>query len=389
MIKILMVAGASRDFMKLAPLYFELRKHPGLFHPEIVHNGQHLDYDISEAFLKQLQLPEVDYPLEDSSGSHAYQTGAAMIEIEQVLCDHKPDMVVVFGDLNSALAAAISAAKMRIPVAHVEAGLRSYDRDMPEEINRVVSDILADLLFTHCDNANLNLIREGIAHEKIYLVGNIMIDTLKHFLPKSEKTVILEKLGLSGKKYVLTTLHRPSNVDNPENLDKIVKIITSVAERIKIVFPMHPRTRKSLENHEACCNILQNMNIVIAEPLGYLDYLKLEKHALAVLTDSGGVQEETTVLGVPCLTMRESTERPVTITDGTNKLVGLNHNKIISLIDFYLQSGRSPKRCPILWDGQTAERIVRVFAEYFSTKSENKCEKEAITALHQVAKVLE
>jgi len=387
MIKLLLVAGARPNFMKLAPLYFELKKHPAQFAPLIVHTGQHYDYGMSDVFFEQFHLPRPDYFLEVGSGSHAYQTGTVMIKIEEVMVKEKPDMLIVFGDVNSTMAAAVSASKLGVPIAHVEAGLRSFDRYMPEEINRMISDVLADMLFTHCDDANLNLIKEGIKLEKIFQVGNIMIDTLKHFLPRAEKSDVLDMLQIEKNEYVLMTLHRPSNVDNPVNLKKIARIITSTAERTKIVFPIHPRTRKNLESHPECNNILHNLNTVITEPLSYFDFLKLEKHALAVLTDSGGIQEETTYLGVPCLTMRENTERPVTISDGTNKLVGLKHDKIINLLDFYLQGGRPPKKRPILWDGQTAERIVRILEEQLSGKAEDKTGNEHKTTSRKIMKV--
>lgn len=387
MTKLLMVAGARPNFMKLAPLYFELKKNSDTFAPLIVHTGQHYDYGMSDVFFEQFRLPRPDYFLEVGSGSHAFQTGTVMIKIEEVMLKEKPDMLIVFGDVNSTMAAAVSASKLGIPIVHVEAGLRSFDRAMPEEINRIISDVLADIHFTHCDDANLNLIKEGMKLENIFQVGNIMIDTLKYFLPRAEGSDVLDTLQIEKNKYVLMTLHRPSNVDNPVNLKNIARIITSTAERTKIVFPIHPRTRKSLESHPECNNVLHNLNAVITEPLSYFDFLKLEKNALAVLTDSGGIQEETTYLGVPCLTMRENTERPVTISDGTNKLVGLNHDKIINLLDFYLQGGRPPKRRPILWDGQTAERIVRILKENFTEKAKDMIREDQKIVSRKVMKV--
>ncbi len=384
MIKIFLIAGARPNFMKLAPLYFELKKYSEVFEPLIVHTGQHYDYTMSKVFFEQFGLPEPDFFLEAGSGSHAVQTGNVMIKAEEIMQEHRPDMVIVFGDVNSTMAGAIAASKLCIPVAHVEAGLRSFDRTMPEEINRMVSDILSNMLFTSCDDANLNLIKAGIPVEKIFLVGNIMIDTLKHFLPEAEKSNILDKHGLEDNNYILLTLHRPSNVDDPDNLSKVAQIISTAAERCKIVFPIHPRTRERLNAHSQHGSILNNMNVVLTEPLGYFDFIKLEKHARLVMTDSGGVQEETTFLGVPCLTLRNNTERPVTITDGTNKLTGLNPEKIISKIDYYTQGGVVSRRRPILWDGQTAERIVRILREYFADKATQEDEADRLTSTDKI-----
>jgi len=383
MTKLMLIAGARPNFMKLAPLYFELKKYPQLFEPLIVHTGQHYDFGMSDIFFSQFGLPPADFFLEVGSGSHAYQTGTVMIKTEKIFREEKPDMIIVFGDVNSTMAATLSASKIGIPVAHVESGLRSFDREMPEEINRIVSDVLSDMLFTSCDDANLNLIKEGISLDKIFLVGNIMIDTLKHFLPEAEKSPVLEQYNLTDEDYVLATLHRPSNVDNNENLNKLSKIITSAAEMSKVVFPIHPRTRKNLESNDNRYNILNNKNVILTDPLGYYDFIKLQKYARVVLTDSGGIQEETTFLGVPCLTMRENTERPVTISDGTNKMVGLDFDKVIRLLRFYLDGGRISKKRPFLWDGQTAERIVRILKNHFNNESEQRQETKAIKQGHQ------
>jgi UDP-N-acetylglucosamine 2-epimerase (non-hydrolysing) len=383
MTKLMLIAGARPNFMKLAPLYFELKKYPQLFEPLIVHTGQHYDFGMSDIFFSQFGLPSPDFFLQVGSGSHAYQTGMVMIKTEQTMQEQKPDMIIVFGDVNSTMAATLSASKLGIPVTHVESGLRSYDRDMPEEINRIVTDTLSEILFTSCDDANLNLIKEGVSLDKIFLVGNIMIDTLKHFLPEADKSQVLDKHDLIDKDYILATLHRPSNVDNTENLNKISRIVTDAAEYCKIVFPIHPRTRKNIENNNNCYNILNNKNVLLTEPLGYFDFIKLQKHARVVLTDSGGMQEETTYLGVPCLTLRENTERPVTISDGTNKMVGLNYDKIMSLLRFYLDGGRISKKRPFLWDGQTAERIVRILRERFDQKPEDNHDEETAGIEHQ------
>jgi len=370
--------------MKLAPLYFELRKYPSVFSLRIVHTGQHYDYAMSRVFFDQFGLPEPHFFLEAGSGSHAQQTGNIMIRVEDIMRSEKPNMAVVFGDVNSTLAAVLAASKLCIPIAHVEAGLRSHDRSMPEEINRVVCDTLADMLFTTCDDANLNLIKEGIDVGRIFLVGNIMIDTLKYFLPQAEKSRVLDKLGIDEGKYILVTLHRPSNVDNLENLDRLAEILSAAAERCKIIFPIHPRTRKNLENNGGNSAILNNRNIILTDPLGYFDFIKLQKNAFIVMTDSGGIQEETTYLGVPCLTLRKNTERSVTVTDGTNKVVALNLKKIISLIDYYMQDGVLSRRRPFLWDGQTAERIVRILRERFADEAKKEDEAERLTSTDKI-----
>lgn len=384
MIKIFLIAGTRPNFMKLAPLYFELKKHVEVFETSIMHTGEHCDYIMSKVFFEQFGLPEPDFFLEVGSGSQAYQAGNIMIMAEQIMQEHRPDMVVVFGDANSAMAGAIAASKLCIPVAHVEAGLRSFDLTMPEEVNRIVSDTLADMLFTTCDDANLNLIKAGISVEKIFLVGNIMIDTLKHFLPMAEKSNILDRYGLEDKNYILMTLHRSSNVDDLENLGKIAEIISVSAEHCKIVFPIHPRTRERLNAQGRHGSILNNLNVVLSEPLSYFDFVKLQKHARLVMTDSGGVQEETTFLGVPCLTLRKNTERPVTIIDGTNKVTGFDLDKIISKIEYYSQGGVISRRRPILWDGQTAERIVRILREYFADIAKQEDEADRLTSTDKI-----
>jgi len=350
-----------------------------------VHTGQHYDYAMSKVFFEQFGLPEPDFFLEVGSGSHAYQTGNVMIKAEEIMREHKPDMIIVFGDVNSTMAGALAASKLGIPIAHVEAGLRSFDRSMPEEINRIVTDILSNMLFTSCDDANLHLIKEGISVEKIFLVGNIMIDTLKHFLPEAERSDVLDRYCLEDKNYILLTLHRPSNVDNPENLEKMAGIISAAAESCKIVFPIHPRTRGKLDAESRYGSILKNKNVILTEPLGYFDFIKLQRHARLVMTDSGGIQEETTFLGVPCLTLRKNTERPVTITDGTNKLTGLDINKIMAQIDYYSQGGVISRRRPILWDGQTAERIVRILREFFADRAKHEDEADRLTSTDKIA----
>lgn len=356
--KIILVGGARPNFMKIAPLYFELLKYSKKFTPLIVHTGQHYDQRMSEVFFEDLGLPEPDINLEVGSGSHAVQTAKIMLAFEEVLLKHKPDLVVVVGDVNSTLACALVAVKLKIKVAHVEAGLRSFDKDMPEEVNRVVTDSLSDYLFTTCEDANQNLRREGSSQDKIFFVGNVMIDSLLGYYPKISQSDVLNKYQLKEKEYCLLTLHRASNVDEKETFHKIMTAIQQVAKRTKVLFPVHPRTKRMMEKSQ-----VEEQKLIITEPLGYLDFLKLEESARLVLTDSGGIQEETTFLKVPCLTLRENTERPVTITSGTNHLVGLDPKEITKEVDILLQDGHKDFVLPPLWDGKASQRIVEVLKD--------------------------
>jgi len=368
--------------MKIAPLLRAIAKHNGLkklneppITPVLVHTGQHYDYEMSQAFFQDLELPKPDIYLGVGSGTHAEQTGKVMIELEKVLLEEKPDLVVVVGDVNSTLAAAIAAVKVNIPVAHVEAGLRSYDRRMPEEINRLLTDQISDYLFTPSPDADENLEREGIPQDKIFLVGNVMVDSLLFNKAKADQSQILSRLKLDEEGYALLTLHRPSNVDEKRSLTSIMGAITEISKRIPVVFPVHPRTRKRLREFNLNLpatiitspdelnkpNILDSQLLIIP-PLSYLDFLKLEMYAKFVMTDSGGIQEETTVLNVPCLTLRNTTERPITITQGTNVLVGKTHQKIIKEAFKVLASkAQSPPQIE-LWDGMATERIVDILA---------------------------
>jgi UDP-N-acetylglucosamine 2-epimerase (non-hydrolysing) len=354
--KIILVGGARPNFMKIAPLYFQLSKRPQKFAPVIVHTGQHYDPNMSEVFFKDLELPQPDINLEVGSGSHAVQTAKIMTSFEKVVLQQKPDLVVVVGDVNSTLACALVAAKLKIKVAHVEAGLRSFDKDMPEEINRLVTDSVSDYLFTTCEDANQNLKREGFSEDKIFFVGNVMIDSLLGYYPRISQSDVLERYKLKEKEYCLITLHRASNVDEKETFCKIMGAIQEVTKRTKVIFPVHPRTKRRMDQIQT-----QDQKLIITEPLGYLDFLKLEEDARLVLTDSGGIQEETTFLKVPCLTLRENTERPVTITSGTNHLVGLDPEAIMSKVDALLQDGHKDIPLPPLWDGKASERIIGVF----------------------------
>jgi UDP-N-acetylglucosamine 2-epimerase (non-hydrolysing) len=357
--KILNVVGTRPNLVKIAPLLREMRKHPEI-HPLLVHTGQHYDERLSEVFFRQMGIGEPDINLEVGSGSHAWQTAEILKRIEPALLQHQPDLVLVVGDVNSTIAASLAAVKLGISVAHVEAGLRSFDRTMPEEINRVLTDALADYLFVTEEDAVDNLMHEGRSLDCIYLVGNVMIDALRNFLPLAQKSRLGEELGLMKdngfRPFAVLTLHRPSNVDSSENLESLLNVIEEVAERLPVVFPVHPRTQKILERLGG----RRDSRLKLIPPVGYLDFLFLLSRAKLVLTDSGGIQEETTALGVPCLTLRENTERPVTVTHGTNEIVGLDPAKIRTGVDTVLAGNWKAGRLPQFWDGHAAERIVDI-----------------------------
>lgn len=361
-LKVLGVVGARPNYMKIEPVFRLLEKEPDNFSALLVHTGQHYDEMMSEIFFRDLGFRSPDIDLGVGSGTHAEQTGLVMMHLEEVLVEHQPDLVIVVGDVNSTLAAAVTAAKLHIPIAHIEAGLRSFDRRMPEEINRVVTDALASYLFTPSRDADENLKREGIVDNCIYFVGNVMIDSLMRCRNLAEKSMIFKELGIGQDKYVLLTLHRPSNVDEPQVLSEILKAIVEIQKAVTVVFPIHPRTEKQIQQHGFQTTVENLPNLKIIRPLGYIDFLALEAHAKLVLTDSGGIQEETTVLGVPCLTLRENTERPITVTQGTNQVVGHDYEKIItstfSILE--LEGGDFKVQIPELWDGHAAERIVSV-----------------------------
>jgi UDP-N-acetylglucosamine 2-epimerase (non-hydrolysing) len=370
--KLLLVAGARPNFMKLAPLYASLKAEPDAFQPIVVHTGQHYDRQMSDVFFEQLALPEPDINLGIGSATHGAQTGRILEKLEKVMLDSEPDMVVVFGDVNSTLAGALAAVKLGIPVAHVEAGLRSNDWSMPEEINRVVADRVSALLFTTCEDAADNLLREGATPDSIHFVGNVMIDSLVKLLPVADKLDVLRQYDLQSKRYTLVTMHRASNVDDEENLRKLTEMLSRLAVFAPVMFPVHPRTMRNLKDLTSAIDrdsILDHPNIRLSEPLGYLEFLKLEKEAALVVTDSGGVQEESTYLQVPCLTARPNTERPVTITDGTNTLVGLDPLRVAELAEQYLFGGSPQRKRPRLWDGKAAPRIVSVMQRFFEITS--------------------
>jgi len=350
------VVGARPNFMKISPIAEAIKK--GARHEfALVHTGQHYDSSMSDVFFKDLGLPEPDIFLEAGSGSHAEQTAKVMLRFEEVIQKSKPDLVMVVGDVNSTLACSLVAAKMRVKVAHVEAGLRSFDREMPEEINRVLTDAISDLLFTTCDDADKNLKREGIPEEKIRFVGNVMIDTLLHLKGRAEETGFSQEMGLSRGEFALLTLHRPRNVDIKDRLVNILSALDRIRERIKIVWPLHPRAKSMMKEHGFYDSLKRKENMLITEPLGYLQFMNLMINAGLAMTDSGGIQEETTVLNIPCLTIRDNTERPVTITQGTNVLVGSDAGRLVSEAENILDGKRKKGRTPKYWDGKAAGRI--------------------------------
>lgn len=357
---IISVVGARPNFMKVAPLHKAFLKHQDRIRHLIVHTGQHYDEAMSKVFFDDLELPRPDFYLGVGSGTHAQQTARIMVEFEKVLDAVHADLVIVVGDVNSTVACSLVAVKMSIPVAHVEAGLRSFDRSMPEEINRQLTDAIAEYLFVTEPAGIRNLKREGIDDAKVFLVGNVMVDSLVRYREKARSSQTLELFGVSPRKFTLVTLHRPSNVDTEEGLSKILTIFERIATRSPIVFPVHPRTKKMLAQYGLARRAEAIPQLRMTEPIGYLDFLNLLDNAQLVLTDSGGIQEETTYLGVACLTLRENTERPITCEIGTNRLCGLDVDLIVRS-SFEVFDGQSkPGRVPELWDGNTAERIAEI-----------------------------
>ena len=355
-VKVALVAGARPNFMKIAPLHAALALRAS-FEPVVVHTGQHYDARLSGLFFEELAIPRPVVDFGVGSGSHAKQTGDVMVAFEAWMEQARPDLVMVVGDVNSTLACTLVAAKAGVPVAHVEAGLRSRDRTMPEELNRIVVDALADLLFVTEPAGVENLLHEGVARERIHLVGNVMIDTLLHHRSAAARSDVLERLGLAGREHAVATLHRPANVDDPVRLGALLGVLAQVAADVPLVLPIHPRTRERAMS-AGLSPLLESPGLHVVEPLGYLDFVKLVSTACAVLTDSGGIQEETTVLGVPCLTLRDNTERPITIEQGTNRLAGTEPEGIHGAWRELRSSPRRPGRVPDLWDGGAAERIV-------------------------------
>jgi len=376
-IKIVNVVGTRPNFMKIAPLMRAYKQYNDSINPVLVHTGQHYDKTMSKTFFEQLDIPRPDINLGVGSSSHAEQTAKIMMSFEKLIKDESPDIVLVVGDVNSTMACTITAAKLNIKTAHVEAGLRSFDMTMPEETNRKVTDSVCDYFFTTEESANENLRNEGVKEDKIFFVGNVMIDTLSYYLDKIKDMPLpfrrLRRLTqinptdvdkIAEKNYAILTLHRPSNVDDPSVLNGILLALDKIQKDIPIIFPMHPRTRKSIDHFELSEKVLGMRNLIITEPTGYLEFLRLNKTAKLVLTDSGGLQEETTYLGIPCLTLRENTERPVTIDVGTNVLTGSKPDIIIAEYEKIMNGSFKKGRTPFLWDGHAAERIVKKLAEF-------------------------
>jgi UDP-N-acetylglucosamine 2-epimerase (non-hydrolysing) len=356
MLDILHVVGARPNFMKAAPVIAALRAHDGTAQT-LVHTGQHYDANMSDIFFQQLGLPAPDINLGIGSGSHAEQTAKVMLAFERVVLDRQPDLVMVYGDINSTVAATLVSSKLGIQVAHVEAGLRSYDRTMPEELNRLVTDQLADLLLTPSEDGDANLLREGIPTERIHCVGNVMIDTLVRLLPLAAPPAGVPL----DERYVLVTLHRPSNVDDPDALRRLIEALADLSRQVQIIFPIHPRTRQRLATWGI--DLLSSERFLILDPLGYLQFLALQRDATAVITDSGGIQEETTYLGVPCLTMRENTERPITVTVGTNLMIGRDTARLCTEVRRILDGEAKRGHIPPLWDGNAAQRIADIVTQ--------------------------
>ena len=364
---IILVVGARPNFMKIAPIYAELQSRGQEL--ILLHTGQHYDDNMSKVFFDDLGMPKPDIYMGIGSGSHAYQTGTVMIEFEKICQEKDPSMVVVVGDVNSTVACTIVCAKMGIPCAHVEAGLRSFDRDMPEEINRILTDSVADLLLTPSPDGDEHLRAEGIAEERIIRVGNVMIDSLYSNLTRAESSSIQDDLGLEND-YSILTLHRPSNVDDEGTFAGIISALEVIGKEIQIVFPMHPRTEKMAKQFSLYERIASIPRIKITGPIGYLDFVALMSKSKLVLTDSGGLQEETTALGIPCITLRENTERPITVTEGTNTIVGCDPELIKSTALDALTTGGKSGRIPEMWDGKTAHRIADVLINYIENNGD-------------------
>ncbi|MBI2658444.1 UDP-N-acetylglucosamine 2-epimerase (non-hydrolyzing) [Candidatus Woesearchaeota archaeon] len=370
--KIVSIAGTRPNFMKIAPLANEFKKHK--IEHILVHTGQHYDREMSKLFFDDLKIPKPDADLGVGSETREKQIETIKQKLAAILKKENPDIVIVVGDVNSTLAGAEAAHELGIKVAHVEAGLRSFDKSMPEEINRIRTDEVSDFLFTTEKSGNENLLREGIIRDKIFFVGNVMIDTLlKHReKAKAKKSKMLKELKIHEKDYCVLTLHRPSNVDNKEPFENILSIIEKIGDKIKIVFPLHPRTQKNLELLGLSKRIGKIKNLIITKPLGYLDFLCLMDNSKLVLTDSGGIQEETTVLGVPCITLRNSTERPVTVEEGTNMIVSTDPVKVAEkALEIINSNIMINKKIPEMWDGKAAERIVEIILKQFSQNGKN------------------
>ncbi|CAM4440750.1 non-hydrolyzing UDP-N-acetylglucosamine 2-epimerase [Corallococcus exiguus] len=366
--KVIHIVGARPNFMKVAPIHRAISARTSL-RQLVIHTGQHYDAKMSDVFFADLGLPPPEIHLGIGSGSHAEQTAKMMVEMEKVFLQEKPDLVSVVGDVNSTIAAALVTSKLAIPLSHVEAGLRSFERHQPEEINRVVTDRLSDLLLTPSRDADANLLKEGIDPKHIHLVGNVMIDSLLSSKEKADQLPTLKNLGLTPKGYVVATLHRPSNVDNPKLLAGLLGVLMDVAKELPVVFPVHPRTRKMISEQGLASNLEQTPGLKLVDPMGYLEFLSVTSQAKLVMTDSGGLQEETTALNVPCLTMREQTERPITVEVGSNEVVGTDPARIREAANRVLSGDFKKGRVPELWDGRTGERIADLYSRFLGVET--------------------
>jgi UDP-N-acetylglucosamine 2-epimerase (non-hydrolysing) len=362
--KIISVVGARPNFIKIAPIHKAFQAYSDIVEHKICHTGQHFDEKMSNIFFDELEMPRPDFYLGISGGSHAEQTAKIMIEFEKILIRESPRLIIVPGDVNSTLACSLVASKMEIPIAHVEAGLRSFDRTMPEEINRLVTDTLSDLLFVSEESGLEHLKNEGISPKKIFFTGNVMIDSLEQYLPKINQSVILDSLKLQAGNYILVTFHRPANVDDPEYLKDLTSFLNEISLHAPVVFPVHPRTRIKLG--ESGLSDSFSSNLLLLDPIGYIDFLRLTTQAKLVITDSGGIQEETTYLGIPCITVRNNTERPATVILGTNVLAGTNLGKVREAAETVLSGKLKKGKVPPLWDGKTAKRIARIIVNYLT-----------------------
>ncbi len=358
--KIISVVGARPNFMKVAPIHRAFLKYKDKVNHLICHTGQHYDEKMSKVFFEDLEMPHPDFYLGVGSGSHAEQTAKVMIEFEKILLAEKPELIIVVGDVNSTIACTLVASKLNIKTAHVEAGLRSFDRTMPEEINRLLTDAISDYLFVSEESGLINLKKEGVDENKIFFVGNVMIDSLIHHLAKSESSNVLKEFDLEPGKFVLVTLHRPSNVDSEDFAKELLHLFNTISEKRKILFPVHPRTKKNFFNFGFKA---ENDRILLTDPIGYIDFLSLTKNAELIITDSGGIQEESTYLGVQCITVRDNTERPVTVSAGTNHLVGTDLKEVKNVALNILNGNKKKGKIPHLWDGKTAQRIAEILVK--------------------------
>lgn len=373
--KIHLIVGARPNFMKIAPLYKEFKKFSDDFEIKLIHTGQHYDEKMSKVFFDELELPKPDVFLGVGSGTHGYQTAKIMELYEEILLTDKPDWIIVAGDVNSTIACALDAVKHHVKVAHLEAGLRSFDRSMPEEINRLATDAISDLLLIPSLDAEQNLLHEGTSPDKIHFVGNIMIDSVVKYQNKAFESTILDTINklngsnLKNKNYALITLHRPSNVDDKQSLKTILETFLEISAHINLIFPAHPRTIKNIQLFDLEYLLNEIKNLIFIEPLGYFDFMHLQMNAKFILTDSGGLQEESTYFGVPCLTLRDNTERPVTITVGTNQLIKLDKMEIVNEVNKILNGNCKKGSIPDLWEGNTAVRVVEIFKKMKEVKS--------------------